>query len=75
MGATKSEQNVVLTEAELEKRFAEALDATYGEVQIAGLEYGTFFALKNLDPIRFRCELADFADSLTQDGFFVDGYC
>lgn len=50
-----------------EELYDEMLDDIYGTVQIAGFEYTTSRALKELDPIAYRCGLADWRDSLETD--------
>ena len=57
--------NVTEVERELtENEFEDALNDIYGDVEIAGLTYSTGRALRELDPIAFRCGLADYEDSL-----------
>lgn len=48
---------------ELEERYCEFLDEVYPECKIAGYEYQTSRALKEVDPIAFRCGFADWLDS------------
>ncbi|MCK9600306.1 MAG: hypothetical protein M0R66_02475 [Candidatus Omnitrophica bacterium] len=45
-------------------QYDEMLDECYPVVTIAGMEYATSYALKNLDPIAYRCGMLDYADSL-----------
>jgi len=49
-----------------EEAYEEQLSECYGTVAICGLEYDSGHALKNLDPVAFRCGVADMlADSET----------
>lgn len=52
-----------VTDYMLEQRFNDMLDDCYGTVKIAGLEYSTSDALARIDPIAYRCGLADFTSS------------
>lgn len=45
-----------------EKEFAEYLNDRYGDVNICGLRYGSGYALREIDPITFRCLMADMPD-------------
>ena len=42
-----------------EDSFEEMLNEIYGEVEICGYSYSAGYALKELDPIAYRCDLAD----------------
>jgi len=42
-----------------EKEFEEMLNENYDTVKVMGMEYGQGTALKELDPIAFRCAMAD----------------
>lgn len=44
-------------------QYDEMLDELY-EVNIAGYSFSTAYALKELDPIAYRCGLLDYVDSL-----------
>ena len=61
-------------EYEAEQDYSEMLDDVYGVVTIAGMEYGTAYALRELDPIAFRCGMSDYLDSagITTDESEVD---
>lgn len=48
------------SEYDLEQLYREMLDDVYGTVKVAGFEYDTSRALEALDPVAFRCGLADF---------------
>lgn len=48
---------------ELEERFDDMLDECYGQVKVLEFEYSTSRALKELDPIAYRCSLNDWVDS------------
>ena len=40
------------------------LDEMYPETTIAGFNYSTSYALKEIDPIAYRCGLSDYASEL-----------
>lgn len=52
-----------ISEHELEQMYCEMLDDVFGTIKIAGLEYETSCALREVDPIAFRCGFADWLDS------------
>lgn len=63
-----------ITDRDLEQAYIEMLDEVYGTVKIAGLEYDTSQALKDIDPVAFRCGLADYISSrIGEDLWEVDG--
>ena len=62
-----------MTEQELKDSFDEVLDSA-GEVKVLGYAYQPSQVLKNTDPIAYRTALADYADSLSRDGFEIEGY-
>ena len=64
----------MITEYELEQMYAEMLNDCYGVVEIAGITYDTSRALKETDPIAYRVGMSDYADSLMEDGYEVEGY-
>lgn len=53
-----------MTDYEIEQAYAEMLDEVYGTVLIAGTEFDTSRALKELDPIMYNEGLLDYTDSL-----------
>lgn len=62
------------TEYELEQMYEQMLDECYGVVKIAGLEYSTSLALKEIDPTTFRCGFNDWLDSeLGETIFEING--
>ena len=48
------------------------LDEAYGNVTIAGLDYPTSQAQKEIDPIAYRCGKADVLDSECQDNNLIE---
>lgn len=61
-----------ITGYELHERFDDMLNECYGTVTVAGMEYDTARALKELDPIAYRCSFHDWigselGESLTED--------
>ena len=61
-----------LTDYDLHERFDEMLDDVYEDCPIAGLEYSTSRALKQVDPIAYRCGFHDWLDSEIQDGQIIE---
>ena len=43
-----------------EREYNDFLDQIYGEVNICGITYSASRALKNLDPIAYRCSKSDY---------------
>ena len=58
-----------MKEYEAEERYDEMLDEVFEDVDIAGLKYATSRALKELDPIAYRCGFLDWLDA---EGLEVD---
>lgn len=56
-------------EGEAEEAVAESLDDIYGTVTIAGMEYTTSEALKSVDPIAWRCLLADMISEIDMSDY------
>lgn len=61
-----------LSESDAEERFDDMLDEVYGTVSVAGHEFNTSRALKELSPTTYRCEFADYVSM--QDDWTVEGY-
>jgi len=55
---------IKINEYELEQAYNEMLDEVYGTVKIAGYEYDTSRALKEIDPIAYHVGLNDYESSL-----------
>ena len=55
----------------VEESYKEMLDGGYGIVTVAGYEYSTSYALKELDPIAFREGMINYEDGL--ESLYVDG--
>ena len=52
-----------------EERYTEAdyddmLNESYGEVSICGLKYQASYALREVDPVAYRCGFADFQEEI-----------
>ena len=43
------------------------LDKVYGDVRVGGRDYPASEVLKNTDPIRYRCEMLDWAGKIYDD--------
>ncbi len=51
------------TDRELHEMYDDFLDDCYGDVKIGGYEYSTSKAMKEVDPIAYRCGFNDWLDS------------
>lgn len=49
-----------MTEYEIEESYDMMLDDVYGIVTVAGMQYDTSRALKELDPIAYRVGMSDY---------------
>lgn len=47
-----------------ESEYEDVLDDIYGDITICGMKYPSGRALKELDPVAFRCGKVDYEDSL-----------
>ena len=65
--AYKDEDGRHYSEQDMADRFEEMLNDCYGTVSVAGMEYGTARALKELDPVAYRCWLLDYIDGAEVD--------
>lgn len=52
-----------LSDYDLHERFDEMLDEIYPDCKIAGLSYSTSRALKEIDPVAYRCGFSDWLDN------------
>lgn len=60
-GLTREEAlDLEVSEGEAEEQYNEMLNDVYGVVNIAGLEYETARALRDVDPVAYRCGYADY---------------
>lgn len=62
-----------VTENILNEWYQEMLDQE-GEVSVAGYKFLPSQILQECDPVAYRTGLADYADSLSRDGYTVEGY-
>jgi hypothetical protein len=60
----KDDDGVHYSENELQEQYDDMIRECYDTTTIAGLEYDTARALREVDPIAYRCGLADYIDSL-----------
>jgi hypothetical protein len=56
-----------MNQYELEQAYNDTLDEIYGTVIIAGYEYNTSQALKEVDPIAYAVGMSDFESGLDED--------
>ncbi len=64
----------MITEYDLEEMYKEMLDDCYGVVEVAGITYDTSRVLKDTDPIAYQVGMSDYASSLMEDGYEVEGH-
>ena len=64
---TDTEYKLSLTSWELEQAYNEMLDEVYGTVNIAGYEYDTSRALKEIDPIAYSVGMSDYESQLEEE--------
>jgi len=64
----------MITEQQLIEMHDEMLDDVCGLVEIGNLQYEPARVLKEVDPTAYRISLAEYADSLMEDGEEVEGY-
>lgn len=65
---------IKISQDELRERFGEMLKDSYGEVKLYGYTFDPDQILRECDPTAYRCELANFANTLSDCGFEVEGY-
>lgn len=53
----------IIDDEDMEERYKDLLDECYGDVNIAGYDYRTSEALESVDPVAYRCGLADYISS------------
>lgn len=56
-------EKIELSERDLEIKFGEFLNDVYGACNIGGYSYDTDRALKEVDPVAYRCGFNDWLDS------------
>ena len=64
----------VISDHEAYERYDDMLDECYGEVKICGMSYCTSRALKEVDPIAYRCGFSDYTSHLEEDNIYVEGF-
>ena len=62
-----------ITEHEAHEMYDEMLDDCHDDVKICGMTYATSRALKDVDPIAYRCGFSDYTASLEERKIFVEG--
>ena len=71
MGHVYKEENKI-TERELYAMYDDFLNDVYGEVEIMGMKYETSYAIKDLDPVAYKCGFNDWLDSQLTDGIYTE---
>ena len=73
--AYKDDDGLLWAEYVIEERFAEMLDELYPETVIAGMTYDTARALREVDPVAYRCALSEYKDDYEEVTFTdIDEY-
>lgn len=57
------------TEGDVEEAYGEMLDECYEALRVGESEYAPSDVLKNCDPTAYRIGLAEYLDSLAEDGW------
>ena len=63
----------IISEHEAYERFDDMLDECYEDPKICGMSYCTSRALKEVDPIAYRCGFSDYTAHLEEDNIYVEG--
>lgn len=63
----------MITEHEALERYDDMLDECYEDPKICGMSYCTSRALKEVDPIAYRCGFSDYTAHLEEDNIYVEG--
>ena len=63
----KDENGKHYSDVDLQEQYDDMLRDCYDITMIAGMEYDTARALREVDPIAYRCGLADYNDSRELD--------
>jgi|TARA_S200002703_G_C3676312_1_gene207713 hypothetical protein len=63
-----------ISEHEAYEMYDQMLDECYEDPKICGMSYCTSRALKDVDPIAYRCGFSDYTAHLEEDNIYVEGY-
>lgn len=70
------------SECDLYSLYDDFLDECYGDTVVAGASYSTSYALKELDPIAYRCGFVDWLDAegyrehpTEDDTYYLESEC
>lgn len=58
---------LAVEEAEIDRQYEDMLSEAYGEVNICGYFYDAVHVLKQVDPVTYRCGLADYYGEYYQE--------
>lgn len=58
--------------SDIDKRYSEWIDTTYGEVRVCGHEYQSSRVLKEVDETAYRCAFNDWIDAEVRDGVIFE---
>ena len=62
----------MISEREAYERYDDMLDECNEDPKICGMSYCSSRALKEVDPIAYRCGFSDYTASLEEDNIFVE---
>jgi hypothetical protein len=68
-----TQDHQIISEHEAYERYDDMLDDCFGDVKILNMLYYTSRALKDVDPIAYRCGFSDYTATLEEDNIFVEG--
>lgn len=63
-----------LTWTELEDWLEELISDAQGPIRIGQCEYDAGWALRIIDPVAFHQDALEYADSLMEDGYIIEGH-
>jgi len=62
----------VYTYEQLKDVFEQEITDISAEIEILGMSYEAGKVLRQIDPVAFRCSMADWLDSQIQDGVYIE---
>jgi hypothetical protein len=68
-----TQDHQIISEHEAYEMYDDMLDDCFGDVKILNMLYYTSRALKDVDPIAYRCGFSDYTATLEEDNIFVEG--
>jgi hypothetical protein len=65
---------IKIDEYELEEMYKQSLDEDRELIRVGGSTFDPSRVLKQCDPVAYRTGMHDYADSLLEDGYEIEGY-